>query len=334
MGLIPLDLPPFQNGRHRGAEFWMVNPRDDYYRRHLFLHEATHCFMTFLEPAADPRPGWYLEGMAELFATHRRAANGRFEFRVMPHNKKDFAGLGRITALQAEVQSGAGLSLDEATRLPPAEYLSIRGYSWSWAVCCFLDAHPDYHDRFRSLGRQTTGNSFRRLLATSFQSQLPQMDQQWAVYVAGLCDGYDVARAAFDLSRKATQLGQEFRVHADRGWQSTGLVVRAGQEYRLNASGRITVAQLPKPWVSAPQGVSFRYVSDRPIGRLLLAIRVDGDPRSMLKIVASGADQVFEPAATGIVYLRVNDSGSELADNMGSYSARVVRNGAAAATDR
>jgi len=173
LGLIPVDLPPFQTGRHLGAEFWMLNPTEDYYRRHLLFHEATHCFMTFLEPASDPRPGWYLEGMAELFATHRQTADGDFEFRVMPHNKTDFEGLGRITALQAEVARGAALTLAQATDLPFSEYLSIRGYAWSWAVCCFLDAHPDYHERFRSLGRQTTGNSFRRLLAAAFHADMP-----------------------------------------------------------------------------------------------------------------------------------------------------------------
>lgn len=326
LGLVPLDLPPFSTGRHRGAEFWMLNPREGYYRRHLLLHEATHCFMTFLEPAADPRPGWYLEGMAESFATHRRRADGGYDFRVMPHNKVDFEGLGRITALQREVQDGRALTLTQATSLPASEYLSIRGYAWSWAVCYFLDAHPDYHQRFRALGRQTSGSSFRRLLSESFQADLPQIEQQWAVFVDGLCDGYDVPRAAFDLSRAKLGFDQPFQVRSDRGWQSTGLVLHKGRTYRLRATGRTTLAQQPKPWISEPQGISFRYVADRPIGRLLLALRVDGDVRSMLNIVAAGSDQVFRPTATGVVYLRVNDAWSELSDNTGAYTARVSLN--------
>lgn len=326
LGLVPVDLPPFSTGRHRGAEFWMLNPREGYYRHHLLLHEATHCFMTFLEPSADPRPGWYLEGMAELFATHRRRADGRFDFRVMPHNKVDFAGLGRITALQRELQDGPALTLSQATSLPATEYLSIRGYAWSWAVCYFLDAHPDYHERFRALGRQTSGSSFRKLLSESFESELPKIEQQWAVFIDGLCDGYDVPRSAFDLSRTGLGFDQPFSVRSDRGWQSTGLVLRKGRAYRLRATGRTTLAQQPKPWISEPQGISFRYVADRPIGRLLLALRVDGDARSMLKIVAAGSDQVFRPTATGVVYLRVNDAWSELSDNTGAYTARVSLN--------
>jgi hypothetical protein len=44
-GLLPADLPKFPNGYQRGANFWLYDQKDAYYRRHLFLHEGTHAFM-------------------------------------------------------------------------------------------------------------------------------------------------------------------------------------------------------------------------------------------------------------------------------------------------
>ncbi|MBC8117334.1 MAG: hypothetical protein H7062_23300, partial [Candidatus Saccharimonas sp.] len=92
-GLVPEDLPMFEHGRHRRNEFWMREQKYDYFRRHLLIHEATHCFMTFL-PGVDA-PVWYIEGMAEYFATHRLAPDGSVTFRIMPTSPEDFAGWGR-----------------------------------------------------------------------------------------------------------------------------------------------------------------------------------------------------------------------------------------------
>ena len=52
-----------------GAELWLRDQPTPYYRRHLLLHEGTHVFMaSFLGGCG---PGWYMEGIAELFGTHR-----------------------------------------------------------------------------------------------------------------------------------------------------------------------------------------------------------------------------------------------------------------------
>ena len=68
-GLLPEELPQFFHGRYRGREFWLNDQTQDYYRRHLLIHEVVHGYMT-AEPGPKP-PRWYMEGMAELFGTHR-----------------------------------------------------------------------------------------------------------------------------------------------------------------------------------------------------------------------------------------------------------------------
>ena len=55
-GLLPFEISNFQHGQHRGQDFWMYDQEFDYYRRHLAVHEATHCFM-MASPENIPRCG-------------------------------------------------------------------------------------------------------------------------------------------------------------------------------------------------------------------------------------------------------------------------------------
>ncbi len=56
-GLLPENLPGFYHGRNRGAEFWINDQEYDYFRRHLMLHEATHCYMTFGKTSTQTAAG-------------------------------------------------------------------------------------------------------------------------------------------------------------------------------------------------------------------------------------------------------------------------------------
>ncbi len=67
-GLLPAGLPPFRHGFSRGRQLWLNEQPTAYYRRHLLLHEGTHAFMDAMFGGCGPP--WYMEGMAELLATH------------------------------------------------------------------------------------------------------------------------------------------------------------------------------------------------------------------------------------------------------------------------
>ncbi len=329
-GLLPADLRAFVNGRHRGAEFWMIDQEHDYYRRHLMIHEATHCFMTIMP---DTRaPVWYLEGVAEQFGTHYIDAEGTVHFRVMPHRKQDFAGLGRITMIQLSVQKGRFKSLDEVFRLKPNDYLENEAYAWSWAVCEFLGKHPRYRDRFRQLSRHLRGTQFETAFREFIDGNLPDLQTEWPLFAHHLRHGYDHQRAAIEFQAgKPLAVGSGSRrieISADRGWQSSGLLVEQGREYQITASGRFTLAQEPIPWVSEPQGISFRYFDGRPLGMLLAAIRSktpsDGSAaESMLKVIPIGRQNRLLAARTGTLYFRLNDLWSELKDNTGTVQIQI-----------
>ena len=328
--LVPEDLPMFEHGRHRRNEFWMREQKYDYFRRHLLIHEATHCFMTFM-PGVDA-PVWYIEGMAEYFATHRIEPDGSMSFRVMPTSLEDFAGWGRIKVIRDEFSANNGKSIRDIITMQPKEFLKPEPYAWSWALCQFLDAHLRYRERFRKLGGHLQGSAFPREFAAAFNEDTRDLNTEWLLFIVNLQYGYEATRAAIDF-QPGTRLTTDRHSHrldvaADRGWQSSGVLLEAGQTYEIAASGRFTLADQPKPWESEPQGITFRYFDRRPLGLLIGCLRAEegdagGDNDPMLKVIEIGRGRSLEAPLTGTLYLRLNDAWNSLSDNRGHVSVEI-----------
>jgi len=329
-GLLKVELPKFAHGQHRGAEFWMYEQEHDYYRRHLLIHEAVHCFMTTMPDTRAPL--WYIEGMAELFGTHRIDSDGKVHFRVMPGDREDFVGFGRIGLINREVAKGQLKLLDDVTLLEAEDFAKTESYAWSWALCKFLDSHPRYRSRFRTLGQRTTGTQFLMAVRDAFENDVAHLRTQWALFAAGLVYGYDVERAVIEF-RHGQPLPRDsaparFTVEAAKNWQSSGVTLERGRTYELTADGRFSVAQEPKPWISEPQGVSITYANGRPLGMLMAAIRSrvgddDTSPESMLNVIPVGRHVRFTAVTTGTLYLRLNDELNSLADNAGEVTVEI-----------
>jgi hypothetical protein len=326
-GLIPGNLRPFVNGRHRGAEFWMNEQQYDYYRSHLVIHESTHCFMEAIagERYYEGLPAWYWEGMAELFGTHQIGEQGKVQFRVMPDNRENFAGLGRVTLVREAVDAGKRKSVVGVARLRARDFIGNDAYAWSWALCNFLDTHPAYQKRFREFGSLLTGSRFKQAWKKFVTDQHGPLLAEWTLFVNDLQYGYDIERAAIEF-RPGKPLANEAalnkaNIRADRGWQSAVLRVEKGTKYVITAAGQFTLAQQPKPWISEAGGISFDYFGGRPLGLLLATIHPDG--REMLPEFAVGRRHEFVAPASGTLYFRLNNSWSRLADNTGQVTVDV-----------
>jgi hypothetical protein len=352
-GLLPDDLPSFLHGRHRGREFWLDDQPTDYYRRHLIFHEATHCFMTTM-PHRLADHLWYMEGMAELFGTHVVDAQGKARFGIFPHAREAFPGLGRIRLIEEERRAQppreaplqdpkppavapALRSLAAVSGLIGADYTKNSAYAWSWALCRFLDGHPRYRERFRARSRQVSGRGDMEPPARLFAADLADLSEEWLLFAAHVCHGYDIERAAIEFNAGkplADSKEAQATIRAQAGWQSTGLLVEQGRRYRIRAKGRALLAQQPRPWESEPQGISIRYHDGRPLGLLLAAIRSEpavspgatpansisaASSTTMLDTIAIGKETHFAPLHTGTLYLRINDFWNELSDNEGEY---------------
>ena len=343
LGLIPEDLS-FEHGSHLQNEFWMRDQQFDYYRRHLLIHEATHCFMTFM-PGVDA-PRWYLEGMAEYFAAHRLSTRPEgtretifpaipAQFRIMPTSPNDFSGFGRISIIRKDVTEGRLRSIPNVLALRSAEFVTPNPYAWSWALCAFLDGTPRYRDRFQKLGQFTTNGQFPREFARLFDQDERDLATEWNLFVTNLQYGYDISRAAIDFKAGEPLTGERTQhtvdIAADRGWQSSEVRLQKGSEYLVSAAGRFTLTTFvpgTKAWECEPQGISFRYFDGRPLGTLIGCLRSDegeaGAPdNSMLSVITVGRESTFQAPVTGTLYLRLNDAWNSLQDNQGSVSVMI-----------
>ena len=325
-GLVPDDLPSFEHGRHRANEFWLRDQDFDYYRAHLLLHEAVHCFMTYLPDSQSPV--WYLEGMAEHFATHRHEPDGSVSFGIMPQTREEVPGWGRTTIIRQEFSDNRPLNITQIFGLTPRDFATPIPYAWSWGLCHFLTKHPRYAELFQELGRGSRGSRFVERFEELFQNEVADLAAEWALFVVNLQYGYDVPRSAivFDAGQPLTGAqSKPIEIVADHGWQSTHVELQAGKTYRVIATGQVTLADTPKPWVSEPQGISFDYADGQPVGLLLGCLRASQSQaaESMLRVLPIGPERTFSAPLTGTLYLRINDGWNRLADNRGAYTVRV-----------
>ncbi len=332
-GLLPWRLPTFLHGRHRGQEFWMNDQEYPYYRRHLMLHEGTHCFMEALG-RTEGVPIWYLEGMAELFATHHQQADGTMSFGVMPQQSGDYVGFGRIQMIERDNQKGRFLSIDGLRQLRVDRFgHEGQHYAWCWALCKFLNDHPRDQEAFHRLAQEYPEEGFHTASIPLFAIDPAEREAEWALFIRHLCYGFDIERAAIDFGESRPYEPGERReaaVDASRGWQSTGIQVEAGQHYEVVATGQVTLCEEPRPWISEPDGVSIHYSEGRPIGRLVGMIVGDFDDANgtagqLSEVFELGSHAPFVAPASGVLFLCVNDFWSQRADNRGSYAVSIER---------
>jgi hypothetical protein len=275
------------------------------------------------------QPVWYHEGMAEMFGCHHPRPDGTTEFAVFPQPDREYEGFARIRFITNDIEAGRSMSASEVAQLGPADFATFakRPYAWSWAVCSFLDKHPNYRDRFHELARRSTEPGFNRRLQEAYRNEV-RLEPEWQLFLAHIERGYDFERAAIDFQRGTPfEKPTEVEVRADRGWQSSGILLEQGTPYVITAEGRVTLGKSTKPWISEPGGISLRYASGRPIGTLMAAVVSDpkqiGGEGGLLKPFAAGTSTIIEPAATGTLYLRINDHFNGLADNSGTYRVTV-----------
>jgi len=330
-GLMTADIHIALEGVYRNQIFWMNDQPTDYYRRHLMIHEGTHCFMM-----AFPNPTnqfiWYVEGMAELFRAHQTDNHGHTRFRLFPRDKESFAGLGWMRLIHDDVRAGGPRTIESVIGMHPNDFQKYNAYAWSWALCAFLDGHPRYRDRFRRVGSLVTGRSDATIeLGQVFKPDWRDLSEEWLVYAGNVCYGYEIERTVLDLRPGNRMAGRpvKVKVAADQGWQSTGILVEVGKTYEIAADGRCTLATTPKRWECEPQGISFRYHGGLPLGMLVAAIRstspLEKAPHTtMLAVLPIGREKRLAPEMNGTLYLRINDYWNELGDNEGSYEVTVT----------
>jgi hypothetical protein len=316
---VMTDVPPFLNGYSRDLELWLYEQPTDYYRRHLLLHEGTHAFMN--AHVGGSGPPWYSEAMAELLATHQ-VDQGRVALNHFPAARDELSQWGRIKIVRDAFQSRRGLFLSQIFAYPNHSFLKNEPYGWCWAAAAFLDGHPRYRDRFRTLSKFVT-EDFDQRLEQLYAEDARELAEEWQVFVAELDYGYDLQRTVIEfVPGKPLSGSTKVTLAADRGWQSSGIRLEAGMPYRIKAHGRYGIANEPKVWECEPNGVSIRYHGGHPLGILIGALQTDesatDNVSGLVRPVPIGLGIDFTPETSGTLYLKINDSPAELEDNSGT----------------
>ena len=324
-GLLPERLPAFQHGYSQNYDLWLYDQPSDYYRRHLLLHEGTHGLMNTTLGGCGPP--WYMEGIAELLATHRWH-EGRLTLNHIPADRKEVPHWGRIRIIKDAVAAGRPMRLRGVIEYPIHAHLETEPYAWCWAAATLLDRHPRYRDRFHQLYKHVLKPDFSDRFCRLIGDDWDPLCEEWQLLVTGLEYGHDIPRTAVDFTpgKPLPPGGASVTVAADRGWQNSGLRLDSGAGYRLRASGRYQVADQPKIWWCEPGGVSIRYYRGRPLGILLAAVRADrGKPvaSGLLRPSVVGLGATLTPNHSGTLYLKINDSAAELDDNAGELKVEI-----------
>jgi hypothetical protein len=332
---MPPGRPNFVNGISMGAELWLYDQPTAYYRRHLLLHEGTHVFMaSFLGGCGL---GWYMEGTAELFATHRLDdQTGQLTLRIMPRSRDEVPMLGRIKLIRDAIAEHHPLTFPAVMQFDNREQLGNEAYAWCWAAAKFLDTHPRYRDRFGALHKNVLDPKFNDLMRREYETNWSDLQVEWQAFVATLDHGFDFERMAipFQPGEPASAGGERnVEISADHGWQSSGVWLDAGKSYKIVASGRYQIATeqgegASQPWLCEPGGVTIEYHDGHPLGMLLGAIDPGGEtapnaPMSFAEPAAIGLQANIQPATSGTLYLRVNDSAAHLDDNRGTLAVSI-----------
>ena len=326
-GLLPQNLPPFLHGYQHDHQLWIYDQPSDYYRRHLLLHEGTHAFMRhFLGSAGPP---WYMEGMAEILGTHRWEGD-RLTIGYMPRNRKEVPYWGRVKIVRDQVKQSQAKRLSTIMSQKPDAFLHVDAYGWSWAAAAFLDGHPRYRDRFRELHPLVENPQFTQIVRDRFAEDWDELTEEWQLFVMNMDYGYDLEREAivFSGGKPLEKIKSPVTIRSDQGWQSTGVWLEANDEYTVTATGRYVVTAKPTPWWCEPNGITIRYHQGKPLGILLYAIRPDNRQSAMTALARPreiGSQRSITPQSAGTLFLRINDSPAELADNAGILTVHITR---------
>ena len=308
----------------------MLAQPSEYYTRHLLLHEGVHSLAFAQFGGAGPT--WFMEGSAELLATHHGQAAST-QINKIPKNRESAPYWGRFKLMDQLRQAGDVPTIESVMLYPPSLSGNVATYSWSWGAAMLMSAYPDYRPALLAAARngQQTGPGFNRQFYRQIsQRKWPVVAARWRILCNDLDYGFEWSRERVAIS-EADPLWDEqplrITVPADRGWQSAGVRFSPGARLLVRGSGQIVLDSQPKPWISHPSGVTIRYHRGRPLGQLLACVLPNapaaGDRVAPLQVVA-----VEERATLSIdehcwLLLRVNDHVGDLGNNRGVFDVTI-----------
>lgn len=339
LGLLD-GVPAFDEGYQFGNELYVREQPTVYYRRHLFLHEATHWIIWKLYGGGGSP--WFMEGMAEMHGTHS-LRDGALQLGAIPASRELVAGWGRLRLINESLKQAKAPSLSQIFAFGNAREDHENRYAWSWAACIFFTHHPRYGPILKELysdGKLDYSNSLSLRFRTKLDPGWDLVQREWNAFVSDLDFGYDFSKSAlietaieeFDTTGNAWQqrLPVRMPLATHRGWQQTGVVVQSGKPIRVSCSGSYEIKESlgtsAERWTIEPCGITYQYYRGNPLGCVLGSI-VSDDPEESTKrweTFRVGEGTVIDASKPGKLFLKVNEPSSGLADNQGNLSVEIA----------
>jgi hypothetical protein len=325
-------VPGFEDGYQQSDRVFLVEQPSVYYRRHLFLHEATHWIMyRRLGGAGSP---WFMEGMADMYGTHLWS-DGKLTLGVIPREPKQVPHWGRFKRLQEMIEIGNTPSLEQILNYGNESQDRMDRYVWSWAACVFFNHHPEYRQDLLLASQPPLDYSLSLSvrLRESLADRWPRVVADWNGFLTDFDFGFDPAQSMPQVGLipmrvlDDTNRSFELEIDASQGWQSSGVQVSAGQEISVKAEGSFLVAQFSngKAWRAEAQGITLRYFRHQPMGRLVAAIApIDREPSTRIwEMQSIGRGETVRASQDGVLMLKINEPAGDLLDNQGSLRVQV-----------
>lgn len=328
-----------QDGIQLGDDLFVAEQKSPYYRRLLFLHEATHWIMHHWQ-GGQGAP-WLAEGMADYLGTHR-IADGKLQLGIFPDTPKEVPYWGRIALIQDAIAKGSAPNLSEIMTFPDMLTDRMERYSWSWAATTFFQTHPQFVSEFKSLYQGPLDYQFvaSNRFYESISATWPGLSIQWRSFVDDLDFGLSPTQTALVLDtdhskRSIASAPSTIPIDAHRGWQVATPIVQALSKHTARAEGRIIIrsrstsdeklerAPSNLPWESEPNGVTIEYYRGYPIGALIgtwASIEGEHPSKPWERFLIGKGRDLPVPERDSILLLRVNDRPSGVRDNAGEYT--------------
>jgi hypothetical protein len=326
-------VPAFDDGYQLKDTLYIVEQPSVYYRRHLFLHEATHWIMyRFFGGAGSP---WFMEGTADMFGTHA-LTDGKLLLNIIPKRPSEVPKWGRFKRLQEMLEEGTAPSLKEILAYGNERERRNDRYVWSWAATVFFWTHPEYSKALANASRPPLSYGFElsESLEKELREQWPSVLADWNGFVSDFDFGYEPQRSMTNLAdwlRDSRDVPASMDVASDRGWQDTGIRMRAGDTIHISATGEFTLRNAPgsEPWMCGPNGITYQYHQHHPIGQLVATIVPTSQDTTThrWKTISIGRDKTVTADRNGRLLLKINEPAGQLEDNQGILQIQ-VSNGA------
>jgi hypothetical protein len=329
-GLMEPRIPDFKFGYASGNTVYVMNQPSLYYTEHLLLHEGVHALA--LHAFGGRGPTWFMEGTAELMATHR-GRGAAVKINQIPASREESPFWGRLKLIRDQRDKKTIPTVETIMKAPPRLDGDVGDYTWSWAASMLLTEYPEYKETFQAMtlaGHDST-NELTRQLYQRLMGNWPVLVARFRLMSHSLDYGFDWERERVAISASDPAWKNEpirLVVNASQGWQSAGVLFPAGARIAIEATGTCTLANDPKPWSSEPDGVTIRYHDGKPLGRLLacaVPVAYDRSATTLpaLDIESVGAGSEIKISQLSWLVLRINDFAGELSDNTGAFSVQV-----------